>query len=124
MIQTVAGTGEWSSESMMAGVVFILTGELNCSVVTPCELHRGESRMDALIEKLDTRLRQRKPETASQVRQFVAEIRNGSDGNSHSSYEVPLPRLSFLDRDSVANVQGLGSLPLVRLERRLGHTAA
>ena len=38
----------------------------------------------------------------------------------HSSYEVPLPRLSFLDRDSVANVQGLGSLPLVRLERRLG----
>ena len=37
-----------------------------------------------------------------------------------SSYEVPLPRLGFLDRDSVANVQGLGSLPQVRLERRLG----
>jgi len=31
-----------------------------------------------------------------------------------------LPRLGFLDRDSVANVQGLGSLPKVRLERRLG----
>ncbi len=31
-----------------------------------------------------------------------------------------LPSLSFLDRDSVANVQGLGSAPTVRLERRLG----
>jgi mRNA interferase MazF len=40
--------------------------------------------------------------------------------NRLSSYEVPLPRLPFLDRDSVANVQGMGSLPLVRLERRLG----
>lgn len=38
----------------------------------------------------------------------------------HSSYEVLLPRLGFLDRDSVANVQGLGSLPQVRLERKLG----
>jgi mRNA interferase MazF len=28
--------------------------------------------------------------------------------------------LSFLDRESVANVQGLGSIPQVRLERRLG----
>jgi mRNA interferase MazF len=28
--------------------------------------------------------------------------------------------LAFLDRESVANVQGLASLPLVRLERRLG----
>jgi mRNA interferase MazF len=37
-----------------------------------------------------------------------------------SSYEVPLPRLSFLDRESVANVQGLGSLPTVRLERKIG----
>jgi mRNA interferase MazF len=33
---------------------------------------------------------------------------------------VPLPRLPFLDRESVANVQGLGSLPAVRLERRIG----
>jgi mRNA interferase MazF len=40
--------------------------------------------------------------------------------NRLSSYEVPLPRLPFLDRDSVANVQGLGSVPVVRLERRLG----
>ena len=38
----------------------------------------------------------------------------------HSSYEVVLPQLGFLDRDSVANVQGLGSLPVVRFERRLG----
>lgn len=40
--------------------------------------------------------------------------------NRQSSYEVVLPKLTFLDRDSVANVQGLGSLPRVRLERRLG----
>ena len=40
--------------------------------------------------------------------------------NRQSSYEVALPRLGFLDRDSVANVQGLGSLPQVRLERKLG----
>jgi mRNA interferase MazF len=33
---------------------------------------------------------------------------------------VPLPRLPFLDRESVANVQGLGSLPTVRLEHRIG----
>ena len=35
-------------------------------------------------------------------------------------YEVVLPRLPFLEQHSVANVQGLGSLPTVRLERRLG----
>jgi mRNA interferase MazF len=40
--------------------------------------------------------------------------------NRLSSYEVPVPRFAFLDRDSVANVQGLGSIPVVRLERRLG----
>jgi mRNA interferase MazF len=40
--------------------------------------------------------------------------------NRQSLYEVVLPRLSFLASDSVANVQGLGSLPTVRLERRLG----
>ena len=39
-------------------------------------------------------------------------------------YEVPLPRLPFLDRESVANVQGLGSLPTVRLERRIGKLSA
>jgi mRNA interferase MazF len=41
-----------------------------------------------------------------------------------SLYEVPLPRLPFLDRESVANVQGLGSLPTVRLERRIGRLSA
>jgi len=40
--------------------------------------------------------------------------------NKQSPYEVVLPHLRFLDRGSVANVQGLGSLPWVRLERRLG----
>lgn len=40
--------------------------------------------------------------------------------NRQSPYEVALPSLEFLDRNSVANVQGLGSLPKVRLERRLG----
>jgi len=32
--------------------------------------------------------------------------------------------LPFLDRDSVANVQGLASLPIVRLERKLGRLPA
>lgn len=40
--------------------------------------------------------------------------------NRLSSYEVALPKLRFLDRDSVANVQGIGSIPTVRLERKLG----
>lgn len=40
--------------------------------------------------------------------------------NRQSEYEVALPKLSFLDRDSIANVQGIGSLPHVRLERKLG----
>lgn len=40
-----------------------------------------------------------------------------------SPYEAPLPRFSFLDKASVANVQGLGSLPAVRLERKLGKLA-
>jgi mRNA interferase MazF len=42
----------------------------------------------------------------------------------NSPYEVPLPRLPFLDRESVANVQGLGSLPTVRLERKIGQLSA
>ena len=37
-----------------------------------------------------------------------------------SRYEIPLPKLSFLDSASVANVQGIGSVPTVRLERRIG----
>jgi len=40
--------------------------------------------------------------------------------NRMSRYEVLLPKVPFLDRESVANVQGLGSLPVIRLERRLG----
>lgn len=40
--------------------------------------------------------------------------------NRQSSYEVAVPRLSFLDRESVINVQGLGSIPSVRFERKLG----
>ena len=35
--------------------------------------------MDALAEKLDTRLREWKPETAAQVRLFVAEIIDSAD---------------------------------------------
>ena len=41
-----------------------------------------------------------------------------------SRYEVPLPRFPFLDRDSVANVQGLGSIPAARLERKIGQLPA
>jgi mRNA interferase MazF len=37
-----------------------------------------------------------------------------------SPYEIKVPQLGFIDRDSVANVQGLGSIMRVRLERRLG----
>ena len=40
--------------------------------------------------------------------------------NRQSPYEVALPSVQFLDRNSVANVQGLGSLPKARLERKLG----
>ena len=39
--------------------------------------------------------------------------------NRGSSYEVVLPKVPFLQKDSVANVQGLGSTPIVRLERKL-----
>lgn len=41
-----------------------------------------------------------------------------------SRYEVALARLSFLDRVAFANVQGLGSIPMVRLGRRLGAVPA
>jgi len=40
--------------------------------------------------------------------------------NRNSRYEVGIPRLSFLDRESFANVQGWGSIPTIRMERRLG----
>jgi len=42
----------------------------------------------------------------------------------NSPYEVVLPRLSCLDRESVANTQGLGSLQTVRLERKIGRLSA
>ena len=38
----------------------------------------------------------------------------------HSPYEVVLPKLRFLYSESIANVQGLGSIPIVRLDRKLG----
>ncbi|NJN87934.1 MAG: type II toxin-antitoxin system PemK/MazF family toxin [Leptolyngbyaceae cyanobacterium SL_7_1] len=41
--------------------------------------------------------------------------------NRGSCYEVELPTITFLKEGSVANVQGLGSVPVARLERRLGH---
>jgi len=31
-----------------------------------------------------------------------------------------LPKIRFLDRESVANVQGVASLPNIRLKRKLG----
>jgi mRNA interferase MazF len=37
-----------------------------------------------------------------------------------SRYEVMLPKARFLQMGSVANVQGIASLPAVRLGRRLG----
>ncbi len=40
--------------------------------------------------------------------------------NRGSEYEVELPALPFLRQGSIANVQGLGSVPSVRLERKLG----
>ena len=40
--------------------------------------------------------------------------------NRGSKYEVELPSLRFLRDVSVANVQGIASLPLTRLERKLG----
>lgn len=40
--------------------------------------------------------------------------------NRGSELEVPLGHLRFLDPDSVANAQGIGSLPVTRYEKRLG----
>ncbi len=40
--------------------------------------------------------------------------------NRNSLYEVVLPNLRFLEHDSIANIQGLASLPKVRLEQKLG----
>lgn len=40
--------------------------------------------------------------------------------NRQSKYEIPLPKLPFLREISIANVQGLASIPTARLERKLG----
>jgi len=40
--------------------------------------------------------------------------------NRGSELEVPLGHLPFLDAESVANVQAIGTLPSVRFEKRLG----
>ena len=40
--------------------------------------------------------------------------------NRGSQLEVPLGHLPFLEPESVANVQAIGSLPSVRFEKRLG----
>jgi mRNA interferase MazF len=40
--------------------------------------------------------------------------------NRGSQYEVVLPQLRFLSKLSIANVQGIASIPEVRLERKLG----
>jgi mRNA interferase MazF len=40
--------------------------------------------------------------------------------NRGSDLEVPLGHLPFLDPESVANTQAVGSLPSVRFEKRLG----
>ncbi len=40
--------------------------------------------------------------------------------NRGSELEIPIGHLSFLEPDSVANVQAIGSLPSVRFEKRLG----
>lgn len=37
-----------------------------------------------------------------------------------SSYEVPLGHLRWLSNETVANVQGIGSLPIPRFQRKLG----
>jgi mRNA interferase MazF len=37
-----------------------------------------------------------------------------------SGYEVEIPKLPFLKLEGVANAQGVSSLPMTRLERKLG----
>ena len=40
--------------------------------------------------------------------------------NRNSQYEVVLPKVRFLEKESIENVQGIGSLPNIRLERKIG----
>jgi mRNA interferase MazF len=44
--------------------------------------------------------------------------------NRGSRYEIELGRVRFLNEVSVANVQGIGSIPTIRLQRRLGLLSA
>jgi mRNA interferase MazF len=44
--------------------------------------------------------------------------------NRGSQYEVVLPKLRFLTRDSTVNVQGIGAVAIARLERKLGELSA
>ena len=44
--------------------------------------------------------------------------------NRGSRYEVALPQLVFLREMSVANVQGIASIAVTRLERKLGDVPA
>ena len=44
--------------------------------------------------------------------------------NRESRYEVALPKLGFLREMSVANVQGIASIAVTRLERKLGDVPA
>ena len=46
-----------------------------------------------------------------------------STQNRGSVYEVPIPMLHFLREQSFANVQGIGSLSVARLERKLGRVS-
>ncbi len=40
--------------------------------------------------------------------------------NRGSPYEIPLGHIRWLSNESVANVQGVGSVPPVRFERKIG----
>jgi len=92
--------------------------------------------MEVLLETLNERLHQRNPETANQVRERVSEIIGLADQdapraltvyvplttqNRRSLYEVPIPKLGFLNSASVANVQAMESVPTVCLERKIGN---
>jgi mRNA interferase MazF len=41
-----------------------------------------------------------------------------------SPYEIDLGHLRFLRESSVANVQGIGSMPAIRLQRKIGSVPA
>jgi hypothetical protein len=84
--------------------------------------------MEALIETLNTMLRERKPETVTRVRQCCAKLSHWpnqdaldlmrSRAREHEVLDIldqPAPRFTFVDHSAQAE-----SIPAVRLERRLG----